>query len=211
MKINKWVILLVLLSLIGTGILYPYLPELVPGHWNVKGEVDRYQNKIWVFFTAALPLLLYLLMTFLPQIDPKKKAYLKHVKAYDVTRIVIVLFLGIIHWISIAVALGYDLNVGFVIRILIGFLFIILGNYMSQIRPNYFFGIKTPWTLANEQVWKKTHRVGGYSFIIMGIVSITTAFLEGQLALIVMMLSIVGAVIYPFVYSYLLYKKIEKQ
>lgn len=211
MKINKWVIILVLLSLIGTGILYPYLPEQVPGHWNVKGEVDRYQNKAWVFFTATLPLLLYLLMTFLPKIDPKKKAYLKHEKAYNVTRILMVIFFVIIHWITMVVALGYPVNVGVVIRILIGFLFIILGNYMSQIRQNYFFGIKTPWTLANEQVWKKTHRVGGYSFIIMGIISIITAFLEGQIAWIMMFIGIGGAVIYPFIYSYLLFRKIEKQ
>ncbi|WZL73130.1 SdpI family protein [Clostridiaceae bacterium 35-E11] len=210
MKINKWMVLLVILSLIGTGILYPYLPEQVPGHWNVKGQIDRYQNKTWVFFTAMLPLLLYLFMTVLPKIDPKKKAYLKHTKAYDVTRIMIVLFLVIIHWVTITVALGYDINVGFVMRILTGILFILLGNYMSQIRPNYFFGIKTPWTLANEQVWKKTHRVGGYSFIIMGIISIVTAFLEGQMGWMVMMVGIVAAVLYPFVYSYLLFNKIEK-
>ncbi|KXG73872.1 SdpI family protein [Thermotalea metallivorans] len=211
MKINKWLIVLILLSVIGTAIVYPYVPEMVPGHWNFKGEIDRYQSKGFLFLTAILPLGLYLLMFFLPKIDPKKAAYLKHERAYKIFQIFITLFLIAIHWITVAVALGYSLNVGILVRLGMGFLFIVTGNYMSQIRQNYFFGIKNPWTLANEQVWKKTHRIGGYAFILSGIIAVFTIFLRDSIAFIALMLGLFIPLIYTNVYSYFLYKRITKE
>ena len=211
MKINKWILLIAVLSIIGIAMVYPSLPEEIPGHWNAAGEVDRYDHKSTVFITGLLPLGIYLLMVFLPKIDPKRAAYLKHEKAYSVAQWLIVLLLIYIQWIAIAAGLGYGVDTGIAIRLALGIVFILLGNYMSQIRHNYLFGIRTPWTLANEQVWKKTHRVGGYGFVIVGIISVLTAFIKGTAAFAITIGSLVIMVSTTFVYSYLAYRKVTKE
>lgn len=210
MKINSLLIILIILSILGTALIYDRLPEEIPGHINFKGEVDRYDSKETIIFTGLLPLIIYLLMVFLPKIDPKRKSYLKHKKAYEITKTVIIIFIIIIQWAMISLALGFNINVGLFTRIGIGILFVILGNFMSQIRHNYFFGIKTPWTLANETVWKKTHRVGGFSFIIAGIIMFVSAFFNGTIAQISLIAAIVIAAIYPMIYSYIEFRKITK-
>jgi len=86
-------------------------------------------------------------------------------------------------------------------------MFIIIGNYMTQIRQNFFFGIKTPWTLSNEVVWKKTHRLGGYMFMASGMVSILSSVLKGSLGYYLMFTTIMLAAFVPIIYSYLLFKK----
>ncbi|AOT70510.1 SdpI family protein [Geosporobacter ferrireducens] len=211
MKINKWMLLIIILSIIGIAVVYPSLPEEIPGHWNAAGEVNRYDHKASVWITGLLPLGIYLLMVFLPKIDPKRAAYLKHEKAYMIAQWVIVLLLIYIQWIAIAAALGYGVDIGIAIRLALGIVFILLGNYMSQIRHNYFFGIRNPWTLANEQVWKKTHRVGGYGFVIVGIISVLTTFTTGTTAFAITIGSLVIMVSVTFVYSYLTYKKVTKE
>lgn len=211
MKINKWLILIILLSAIGTIFVYQQLPSMVPGHWNLNGEVDRYNSKEFVFFTALLPLGLYILMVFLPNLDPKKSSYLKHEKAYAMVQTSIIIFLVAIHWLTIIIALGYDVNIGRVIRVGLGLLFVIMGNYMSQIRHNYFFGIKNPWTLASEEVWTKTHRLGGYGFVLSGIIAFLSAFLQDPAAFKMMMIGIFGPLIGVNIYSYLLYQKVKRE
>ncbi|MEW9121980.1 MAG: SdpI family protein [Thermotaleaceae bacterium] len=211
MKINKWILLISILSIVGIAVIYPSLPQEIPGHWNAAGEVNRYDHKSTLFITGLLPLAIYLMMVFVPKIDPKRAAYLKHAKAYSIAQWMVVLLLIYIQWIAIAAGLGYGIDTGIAIRLALGVVFIVLGNFMSQIRHNYFFGIRNPWTLSNEQVWKKTHRVGGYGFVIVGAISILTFFLKGSVAFMVTMVSLGIMVSITFVYSYLAYKKtIEK-
>ena len=210
MNVNKTLIFLMILSILGTMFVYTSLPEEIPGHFNFRGEVTRYDNKISVFFTALLPLAIYVLMLFLPKIDPKRDSYEKHKKAYDMTKLIIVLFLVVLHWTIISYSLGFNLNIGHFVRIAIGIMFIVIGNFMAQVRQNYFFGIKTPWTLANESVWKKTHRVGGFSFLIGGIIIIVSSFFNGIISLVSLIVAIFIAAIYPIVYSYIEYKKISE-
>lgn len=209
MKLNQKIIAFITLSIIGTILIYPSLPEIIPQHWNINGQVDRFAAKGNLFITAALPLGIYLMMALLPKIDPKKESYLKHARAYQVTNWAITLFLVCLHWITIGVAKGYPLNVGVFVRILMGILFIILGNYLTQVRPNYFFGIKTPWTLANEEVWRKTHRVGGYGFIIAGVSELVSAFFKGSSAFVLAIGSVFSVVIFTVIYSYLEYRKLD--
>jgi uncharacterized membrane protein len=209
MKLNKKIMAFIIISIIGTILIYPSLPGRIPQHWNIDGQVDRFAAKSNIFFTAAFPLGIYLMMAFLPKIDPKKESYLKHARAYQVTNWALSLFLVCLHWVTIGVATGYPLNVGFFIRILMGILFIILGNYLTQVRPNYFFGIKTPWTLANEEVWRKTHRVGGYGFIIAGALELVSAFFKGGAAFVLAIGSLLAVVTFTVIYSYLEYRKLD--
>jgi len=210
-KISKVLVLLIILSIVGTMFVYSSLPEKIPTHFNFKGEVDNYSNKSSALFTGFLPLIIYLLMIAMPKIDPKRASYQKHKKAYDITKIIIVLFMIMLHWLIILYSLGFNINIGMFVRIAVGILFIVIGNFMSQIRHNYSFGIKTPWTLANETVWKKTHRVGAFSFLIGGLILIASSFFNGIIGEIALILSIAIAAFYPMVYSYVAYRNISKE
>lgn len=195
------------LSIIGTAILYDKLPAQVPSHWNIHGEVDDYQSRVFVYFTALLPILLYGLMRFLPKIDPKRESYEKHKKAYDVFILVLTIFLVSVHWMTLSYALGNEINVGSFMNLGMGIMFMVLGNYMSQIRHNYLFGIKTPWTLASESVWKKTHRAGGYVFFIIGLLFILSGFVDSELSYYLVIGSVIASTLGLTIYSYFLYKR----
>lgn len=211
MKINKWLIVLMLISIIATIYIYGLLPDRIPTHWNMKGEIDDYNGREFVFFTALLPLGLYLLMIIIPKIDPRRDSYLKHKKAYTVIILLTIIVLIGIHWVSILAALGYNVNIGLIVKLFLGLLFVVMGNYMGQIRHNYTFGIRTPWTLANETVWKKTHRVGGYGFIISGITFIISAFVDNTFTSVLSFVIVIGIVVFSFIYSYVLYKKLPNK
>ncbi|MBS4535326.1 SdpI family protein [Clostridium sp. D2Q-14] len=209
MKKDRFLIIIALISIIGTIFIYGSLPDEIPRHWNSSGEVDAYWGRSGVFLTALLPLVLYLLMRFLPKIDPRRESYKKHKKAYNMTIYVGILFMIAIHWITVYASLGNDINVKLLVNIGVGILFIVLGNYMGQIRHNYFFGIRNPWTLASEEVWKKTHRASGYIFIILGLMFMIGGFIPGNIAMGLVIGGIVVLLIFTTVYSYLLYRKLE--
>jgi len=208
MKMNPFILALLLLSFAGVLIAYPGLPSEIPTHWDMSGNIDDYSPKWAILLLAALPVAIYLMMVFLPRIDPKKKSYDLHKRAYEIAKVFITLIMSVLVWISILVSKGVDLDVGLIVSLMVGVLFITLGNYMGQIRHNYFFGIRTPWTLANETVWKRTHRVGGYCFMGMGIFMIIANILRDHMPSWIMVpIIILGAGI-PIVYSYFEYKRI---
>ncbi len=187
-------------------IAYPALPNKIPVHWGLNGEPNRYGSKLEHLFLSALPLLLLFLFNFLPSIDPKKEAYKKHSKAYSILILFIIIFLSGMDILALCSAMGYNVKFSIVVPIFLGILFIGIGNYMSQIRPNYFVGFRTPWTLASEHVWRKTHRFGGYVFIIIGIVPFSSIIVAGfgmKLFLGALVLGI-GAI---YIYSYLIFTK----
>ncbi|HYH03648.1 MAG TPA: SdpI family protein [Bacillota bacterium] len=209
MKVNKLALSLIGLSVIATALLYPGLPEIIPHHWNIDGTADRFGSKSGVFITALLPLGIYLLLWLIPKFDPRKEAYQMHAKAYRLTTLALVLFLIILHWATLLIAKGININVGIMVRALIGILFILLGNYLSQVRPNYFFGIRTPWTLADNNVWRKTHRLGGYSFVGAGALALLSLLFKGGLAFVLFVGAIIGSGLLPMVYSYIEYKRLK--
>lgn len=210
MKSNKILLAICFLSIIGTLAIYSSLPDVVPLHWGVNGEVDRWGSKVSMLGTAFLPLAVYGLMIVLPRIDPKKESFVLHDRAYRITRALLILFLIGIHWATILVSLGYPINITLVVTVGIGLLFMFMGNYLSQVRQNYSFGIRTPWALANEKVWTKTHRFGGFAFIFLGFLSLFTYFVPTPVRFIYFFVLLMACIISTFLYSYLVYRKLEK-
>lgn len=205
-KLDPFFLAIILLSIIGTFLIFKSLPDQVPMHWNIKGEVDDYSAKSFVYLTALLPLALYFIMKIIPQIDPQKDAYDKHRNAYSATMFSVILFLIGIHWMTIGYALGYPLDIIKYIMVALGILFIIIGNYMPQIKFNYFFGIRTPWTLSSEKVWKQTHAVGGYLYFIMGAIFILSSFFNNDISFYISIGSIIFVSIVTVIYSYILFR-----
>ena len=198
------------LSAVGTCLAYPYLPETIPLHWNFSGQVDGWGGKTNVLWMGILPLAMLALFHFLPRLDPRKEAYAKHGKAMAVMETALVVFFIGISWLVVAFALGMKIDVGDAVRIGMGLLFIVLGNFMGQIKRNYFVGIKTPWALADDEVWRRTHRRGAWVFVIDGILFVLSAALPDGPILVVFMVAFLLSIAYLYLYSYLSWRKVRR-
>ena len=206
------IIAIVLIPFIYLAFLWNSLPEKVPTHWNYKGEIDRWGEKYSLIgLLFLLPVLTYLLLLIIPKIDPKKRIDLMGGKYYQI-KFILVLIMSLLSMFIIHLTKNESISNPNLIFALIGILIVVMGNYFKVIQPNYFLGIRTPWTLENKEVWKSTHTfasklwfIGGLLIIIGGIILPNEFFLVG-------FLSIIGLiVIVPMVYSYFKYKKLETQ
>ncbi|KMY54408.1 hypothetical protein AC623_11085 [Bacillus sp. FJAT-27231] len=169
MKRNWFGLCIVMLSLIGTYISYPYLPEQIAVHWNYKGAPDSYSPKsLGVLIFPIIIIALYILTAILPKIDPKKSNFKRFQRSYFRVMNGILVFLFLAQIVQITGGIGI-VNPAYIVPELVGLLFIFIGNLSPKFKPNYFIGIRTPWTLAREDVWKKTHRFGGKLFVLSGL------------------------------------------
>ncbi|MFE7913784.1 SdpI family protein [Bacillus mobilis] len=207
MRKHLFAILLIVITGLARAYAWPNLPDTMAVHWGMEG-VNGYASK----FNAMLLLLgimifTYVLLTITPKIDPKKKNYDKFSKGYMIINYSVVVLLFLVNMLVIGVGLGYDIPMNSTPLILVGLLFIVIGNYLPQCKPNYFVGIKTPWTLSNEEVWRKTHRFSGKVFVVLGIIMILSVFVPVTWKSFIMVGIIIGAVGLTMGYSYVAYKK----
>jgi uncharacterized membrane protein len=157
-------------------------------------------------------LVLWQLMRLLPRIDPREPNYARFGGAYDTIVAATLLLLLATHGITLAVALGYHVAVPRLVPALVGGLFVVIGNVMPRMRSNWWFGVRTPWTLSNDRVWARTHRLAGFSMTAAGLVMIAAALLlPARLGLPVLIAAVVAATIGPVVYSYLTWKREQKR
>ena len=210
LRVN-WLVLVLILSLYIFGaILYPQLPDMVPSHWNINGEVDGYTSKTaHVIGFPTLILGMYLLMTFAPFLDPKPESYKKFAGVFGGFRLILVVVLSVLYLATNLVALGFAISVGKITRAVIGAMLVYIGNYFGKVRHNYTFGIKTPWTIASEEVWNKTHRVSGPLWAVTGIIWMLSIFLPERTAFIVDMALLFIVSGYGTVYSYILFRRLN--
>ncbi|WP_171016921.1 SdpI family protein [Pseudalkalibacillus caeni] len=218
MNFTKWdklLLIIIGLSVVPGIILYGQLPDQIPTHWGMNGKPDGYSSKEFgVFFFPILNLGLFFLMLFLPSIDPRKGNYQKFRGAYTIFRWVFHLFLMGTYFLALYSAYQESIgetaiNPGKFVLPGMGILFIVLGNYMGRFRHNYFVGIRTPWTLADERVWHKTHRLGGKLFVMAGIIVLLGAFVEGFVQIFFVIGPLLGVSLFLFGYSFFQYRKIN--
>jgi len=190
---------------------YQNFPAVVPIHWNVSGQADGFGSRAFgAFIFPAILVAIYFLFELLPKIDPRKERYPEFAKVYSIFKTAIMLvFLGI-YLVSGLNSLGYSISVSFWVPFAIGLLFVVIGNYFGKIRNNYFVGIRTPWTLANEEVWNKTHRLGGKLFVLGGVAMMLMDFAPVAFRLPLLIAIVLMIAVLPMVYSYFLYKRLQK-
>lgn len=197
------------------ALIWNRLPDIVPLHYNLQGEVDRYGNKNELFLSVGLlmgvSILIYVLLSNIYRIDPKKYAPENKTRLHRMAFSVSV-FITAVNCIIIYSTWHQELK--WTMRLIlagVGFLFTILGNYMHNIKPNYFAGIRLPWTLENEDNWRKTHLLAGKLFFGGGLLTILISFIiPVSLIYFVFTAITIVACLIPCIYSYSLYKK-QKQ
>ncbi len=204
-----FLIALMALSFIGHLVIYPSLPDTIPTHWGFDGMVDGWGPKYMDLILAALPAGMYVLLIVMPKIDPRSASYSRHRQAYHIFITAILLFMIGLSWASVMAAKGIPVNISQICMGALGILLLLTGNYMPQIRPNYTFGIRTPWTIDNEWVWKKTHQAGGVVFCLSGILMAASAFFS--FLTVPSFILLIGGSLGLTLYSYLLYRKVKDQ
>ena len=168
--------LLALLPLVLVAVFYARLPDEVPMHWGFDGEIDRYGSKNELWLIGALGPLFALLFQFLPRLDPKKRNYERFHTYYEAFALVLVAFIAVMMGIALLESFRPGtVSMGRVVSALVGLLFMFIGNLMGKVKPNFFMGIRTPWTLSDPDVWNRTHRFTGRLWFLVGVVTIPCA------------------------------------
>jgi uncharacterized membrane protein len=203
---------IVLAPFVYLAIIWNTLPEKVPTHWNYKGDVDKWGDKYsLIALLFLLPVLTYVLMLVIPQIDPKKKIEMMGGKYYQL-KFVLVLFMSTLAFIILHIAVSQDILSPNLIFIPIGVLFVALGNYFKVIQPNYFIGIKTPWTLESKEVWKLTHTLAGKLWIAGGLIIVITSLTIAKSVFIYVFIGTTAIItLVPVIYSYIKFKELKAQ
>jgi uncharacterized membrane protein len=188
---------------------YPLLPDTVVSHWNAAGVPDGSMGKLaGIGLVPVIMVLLVGLLLFLPRIDPLRKNYAAFRDWYDGFILAFVLMMLAVQCQIILWSLGYTISMNLVMPVLIGLLFLYTGFFLEKVEPNWFAGIRTPWTLSSVTVWKKTHQLGGKLFKIAGIVSCAGALFSG-LAMWFILIPAIGVALVTVVYSWYAFRQEE--
>lgn len=197
-----------LISLILSAISLPMLPEQIPIHFNAQGVADGYGSPLMIFLLPGIMLFMNLLAEFTKHADPRASNYVVFSKHYYLFFLVMNIFFFLVQLYLITYALELiHFNLSNILIIALGVLFIIVGNLMPKVKQNFFMGIKTPWTLADEQVWYATHRFAGKLWFVVGILMCICGFLPPVAFVPVLIAITLIAALVPMAYSYLIFKR----
>ncbi len=181
----------------------------IPIHWGADGQPNGYAPKtVGLFLLPLITVGVVALFWAIPVIEPRRANILKSAKAYQAIWVGTVLLLAAIDLVTTAAALGATFDITLVVFVALGVLFIVIGNYLPKVRPNYMVGIRTPWTLTSDLSWDRTHRVGGRLFVLEGIAFIVIGLVRPAAGLLIGVVigGIVLMLVILFGYSYRVWK-----
>ncbi|MDA7803124.1 SdpI family protein [Crocinitomix sp.] len=205
-------IIMVLLPLIYLIIVWNDLGDLVPIHWNIEGEVDRYGSKYFLLFVSFLmPFSVYITFALVERFGPKEKIA-KMGRKFGSLKFILTLFMSTLALFIIHSAKTGSIKEPTLVFVLLGLMLAAIGNYFKTMQTNYFIGIRTPWTLKYESVWKSTHEMGGKMWFGGGLLIALIAAISVQFWAIISIFIVIGFItIVPIVYSYFAAKKLKNQ
>ena len=190
---------------------YPQLPNPVPTHWDVAGHINGYTPKPWGVILMPLVMIgLWLVLWVLPAISPKGFRLDSFLPVYGIISLAILAVMFVIMVITLLAARGSDLPMQRIAPIVIGLLLLVLGNYFGKIRKNFFIGIRTPWTLASDEVWRRTHHLGGWLFVIGGLIIAAAGLVAPAHLVTGILIAVVIAIsVITVGGSYFIYRRLE--
>jgi len=208
-RLTNIVVIFVLIASVAAGaLLWNRLPDPMASHWNINDEVDGTMPKFWgVFLMPVLSLGLFLLLSFVPSIDPLKANIMQFRPTYNLFIVLLIVFLGYLWKLTILWNLGYTkFTMSTALLPALGLLFIFIGYLFRKTKRNWFIGIRTPWTLSSDRVWDDTHRIGSVLFYLCGALALVGA-LFGRAALWFVFIPLMASTLFLVVYSYVLYRR----
>ena len=211
LKQDWLIIIFVFLGLALSIYFYPSLPDKIPFHWNADGNIDGYVSKAGVFTLPLINLGMYIMFLSLPHIDPKGENYAKFDSTFQYLKYLLIAFPLALEVYILLLATGAIISRPIYMGIMFSLLFILLGNVMGRIKYNYFIGLRVPWTLANEEVWRKTHRLAASLLVIGGFINLLLNLIGTNLMGIGVLINAAVVITVPIVYSYFTYHKIVKE
>jgi len=183
-------------------------PDRVPVHWDWSGEVDRYGGRFEGLL--GIPLIaagVYLLLRVAPRIDPGRANYPGFRGAYAFIRTALLAVMAGLYVLVHLAIRGRSVDMQSAVPVLIGVLFIAIGATMGKLRPNWFLGVRTPWTLSSKTAWIRTHRIAGWLFIVLGLSMVMAVpFTDGPFASRLLVLGAAGIAAWSMVYSYIVWR-----
>jgi uncharacterized membrane protein len=188
------------------------LPDPMAVHWDLAGNANGWMPRsVGAFITPMIMIVAWFSLRVAPLLDPRRANYEKFTAAYELTVATLLVLVLVIHLVVLAIALGYNVPVQRLAPALLGVAFLVIGNVIPRARSNFMFGIRTPWTLSNDRVWARTHRLAGYTMTLAGAVMLlSAALLSPDLLGAVVVGAIVTALVAPAVYSYLTFRRETK-
>ena len=205
---RKWIpLVFIVATALFSAVVYTRLPDPMVIHWNAAGEPNGYGSRaVGAFALPGLTLFLWALFLALPKLDPRREHIEQFRDSYDVLVIAVVAVTSLVHVGVLGSALGWPIQVGRLAPIAIGGLFIVLGAVLPKFRSNFFFGMRTPWTLSSETVWKKTHRLGGTLMMVAGALLIVAGVVGTARWLYVALGGAGSLILVVLFYSYLVWR-----
>lgn len=204
------IVIIVVSFLIGIYF-YPQMPDRMASHWNSQGQVDGYMSKAWaLFLMPGMSVGLYLLFLLIPRIDPLKKNIQKFRNYFDNFIIILLVFLFYLYLATIFWNLGFQFNMGYTLLPALSILFYYVGILVENAKRNWFIGIRTPWTLSSDRVWKKTHSIGGRLFKAYAIFILVSLFFVSfiqKYVVWIVLAPVLAIALGLIVYSYFEYQK----
>ncbi len=214
----KWSLVVFIIQIAVTMVMWSQLPvdAKVPSHWNSQNVIDGFISRNGALgFSLGINAIAFLFFYLIPLYSPWYRKYeARYERILPSLCFILMLFFALINIYSFYLALTGDMNPAFqMIYVLIGLLCITLGNIMPKVPKNFFIGIKTPWTLSSDDIWQKTHRLGGWLFVLGGLVMIGKAFVPSQNMTIHNGLTIIACImmLYPLLHSLILFNRQNKE
>ena len=199
-------------ALIATLLVYPQLPERIPIHWNIHGQVDGHGGRLWAYLTPAILVGFLLLFWAIPWFSPKPFEVDSFRSTYWFILLVLTAMFVYLHGLLMWAAWSGQVDITRAMLAGMLIMFSLLGNVLGKVRRNFYIGVRTPWTLASERVWNETHRLAGKTFVAAAIIGLLAVVLPVPLPAVIITVvasMIVGSLI-PVVYSLILYKRLAK-
>jgi uncharacterized membrane protein len=202
-------LIIVVQILISAGT-YPFLPPMVPSRFDISGQVYGYMPKlVYAILLPGISIMLFLILRFVTQISPNlgyRNQRRANTQIVNLIMVGVLLFILVIQLLITSYALGAKVDVSLVVCLAVSVLILFLGNYLGKLRRNFWAGIRTPWTLASDIVWERTHRLGGWLFVLVGLIGLITSFFP-PLRFYGLFVPLILVVVILVVYSYIIYQR----
>lgn len=205
---RKWIPLLLIIAAVAASVFYyPQLPAKMATHWSASGEANGFSDRLWgAWMIPLIMAAVWLILRAIPHIDPRKANYEKFSGMYDALVILILSFMLLMHIVVLMAATGSPIRMERILMPGVGVFIAIMGLLIPKVHPNWFVGIRTPWTLTSDLSWERTHKIGGTLFVILGVLMVGSAFLAPEVAIWILVAAALGITIFLFAYSYQVWK-----